>query len=151
MSLRAVLIYGPGVKGNMAQLIKLVRSPFPLPLASLTARRSLLALENLSAAIETVLAAPGTLRRVFVAADPQALTIAEMIAALRSGLGRQPNVFPFPPALLEILFRTAGRAEIYQRLSGSLVADATALTSLGWAPPLATLPGLAKLMQTDGI
>jgi len=151
VSLRAVLIYGPGVKGNMAQLIKLVRSPFPLPLASLTARRSLLALENLSAAIETVLAAPGTLRRAFVAADPQALTIAEMIAALRSGLGRQPNVFPFPPALLEILFRTAGRAEIYQRLSGSLVADATALTSLGWAPPLATLPGLAKLMQTDGI
>jgi len=147
VSLRAVLIYGPGVKGNMAQLIKLVRSPFPLPLASLTARRSLLALENLSAAIETVLAAPGTLRRAFVAADPQALTIAEMIAALRSGLGRQPNVFPFPPALLEILFRTAGRAEIYQRLSGSLVADATALTSLGWAPPLATLPGPAKLMQ----
>jgi nucleoside-diphosphate-sugar epimerase len=150
VSLRAVLIYGPGVKGNMAQLIKLVRSPFPLPLASLTARRSLLALENLSAAIETVLAAPGTLRRAFVAADPQALTIAEMIAALRSGLGRQPNVFPFPPALLEILFRTAGRAEIYQRLSGSLVADATALTSLGWAPPLATLPGLAKLMQANG-
>jgi len=64
VSLRAVLIYGPGVKGNMAQLIKLVRSPFPLPLASLTARRSLLALENLSAAIETVLAAPGTLRRI---------------------------------------------------------------------------------------
>jgi UDP-glucose 4-epimerase len=149
VSLRAVLIYGPGVKGNMAQLIKLARSPLPLPLASLTARRSLLALENLSAAIETTLAAPGTLRRVFVAADPQALTIAEMIAALRSGLGRQPNVFPLPPALLEILFRAAGRAEIYQRLSGSLVADATALTSLGWAPALATPAGLAKLMQAN--
>ena len=149
VSLRAVLIYGPGVKGNMAQLIKVARSPLPLPLASLTARRSLLALENLSAAIETVLAAPGTLRRVFVAADPQALTIAEMIAALRSGLGRQPNVFPLPPALLEVLFRAAGRAEIYQRLSGSLVADATALTSLGWAPALATPAGLAKLMQAN--
>jgi UDP-glucose 4-epimerase len=150
VSLRAVLIYGPGVKGNMAQLIKLARSPLPLPLASLTARRSLLALENLCAAIETVLAAPGTLRRVVVAADPQALTIAEMIAALRSGLGRQPNVFPLPPALLEILFRAAGRTEIYQRLSGSLVADAAALTSLGWAPPLATPAGLAKLMQENG-
>jgi len=146
VSLRAVLIYGPEVKGNMAQLIKLARSPLPLPLASLTARRSLLALENLSAAIETVLAAPGTLRRAVVAADPQALTIAEMIAALRSGLGRPPNVFPFPPAVLEILFRAAGREEIYQRLSGPLVADATALTSLGWAPPLATPAGLAKLM-----
>jgi UDP-glucose 4-epimerase len=150
VSLRAVLIYGPGVKGNMAQLIKLARSPMPLPLASLTARRSLLAVENLSAAIETVLAAPGPLRRAVVAADPQALTIAEMIAALRSGLGRPANIFPFPPALLEVVFRAAGRAEIYQRLSGALVADAAALTSLGWAPPLATPAGLAKLMQANG-
>jgi nucleoside-diphosphate-sugar epimerase len=150
VSLRAVLVYGPGVKGNMARLMQLARSPFPLPLASLTARRSLLALENLSAAIETVLAAPGTLRRVFIAADPQALTIAEMIAALRGGLGRQPNVFPLPPAFLEILLRAAGQEEIYWRLSGSLVADSTALTSLGWAPPLATPAGLAKLMQANG-
>jgi len=150
VSLRAVLVYGPGVKGNMARLMQLARSPFPLPLASLRARRSLLALENLSAAIETVLAAPGTLRRVFIAADPQALTIAEMIAALRSGLGRQPNVFPLPPAFLEILLRATGQEEIYWRLSGSLVADSTALTSLGWAPPLATPAGLSKLMQANG-
>jgi hypothetical protein len=47
----------------MAQLMRLARSPFPLPLGSLGARRSLLALENLSAAIEAVLAAPGTRAR----------------------------------------------------------------------------------------
>jgi nucleoside-diphosphate-sugar epimerase len=147
VSLRAVLVYGPGVKGNMAQLMRLARSPFPLPLASLKARRSLLAVENLLAAIEAVLAAPGTLRRVVIAADPQALTVAEMIAAMRSGLGRQPNVFPLPAALIELLLRAAGREEIYQRLSGSLVADPSALIGLGWAPPLATPAGLAKLMQ----
>jgi uncharacterized protein YbjT (DUF2867 family) len=97
-----------------------------LPLASLTARRSLLALENLSAAIEAVLTPPGTLRRVFIAADPQALTIAEMIAALRSGLSRRPNVFALPPALLGFALRTAGREEMYQRLSGPLIADCVA-------------------------
>jgi UDP-glucose 4-epimerase len=149
VSLRAVLVYGPGVKGNMAQLMRLARSPFPLPLASLRARRSLLALENLSAAIEAVLAAPGTLRRVVIAADPQALTVAEMIAAMRRGLGRQPHVFPLPAALIELLLRAAGREEIHQRLSGSLVADSSALISLGWAPPLATPAGLAKLMQAN--
>src|SRR6267378_7207987 len=138
VSLRAVLIYGPGVKGNMAQLVELARSPFPLPLASLTARRSLLALENLSAAIETVLAAPGTLRRVFVAADPQALTIADMIAAMRHGVGRRPGTFPFPPALLRLLLHGAGRPEIYERLAGSLVVDSSALMKLGWMPPVAT-------------
>ena len=147
VSLRAVLVYGPGVKGNMAQLIRLARSPLPLPLASLAARRSLLALENLSAAIEAVLAAPGTLRRVFIAADPQALTIAEMITALRGGLSRRPSVFPFPPALLELALRAARREEIYQRLSGPLIADPRALMSLGWTPRLATPDGLAMLMQ----
>ena len=150
VSLRAALVYGPGVKGNMAQLMRLARSPFPLPLASLTTRRSLLALENLSAAIETVLAAPGTLRRVFIAADPQALTMAEMIAALRGGLGRRPNVFPLPPALLGLLLRAAGQEETYRRLSGSLIADPSALMSLGWAPPLATPAGLAKLIRANG-
>jgi nucleoside-diphosphate-sugar epimerase len=149
VSLRAVLVYGPGVKGNMAQLMRLARSPFPLPLGSLGARHSLLALENLSAAIEAVLAAPGTLRRVVIAADPQALTVAEMIAAMRRGLGRPPHVFPLPAALIELLLRAAGREEIHQRLSGSLIADPSALISLGWAPPLATPAGLAKLMQAN--
>jgi nucleoside-diphosphate-sugar epimerase len=150
VSLRAVLVYGPGVKGNMAQLMRLARSPFPLPLGSLGARRSLLALENLLAAIEAVLAAPGTLRRAFIAADPQALTVAEMIAAMRHGLGRRPNIFPLPAAVLQLILRAAGREEIYQRLDGSLVADPSALISLGWEPPLATPAGLAKLMQASG-
>jgi nucleoside-diphosphate-sugar epimerase len=104
--------------------------------------------ENLAAAIETVLAAPGTLRRAFIAADPQALTIAEMIAAMRRGLGRRPNVLPFPTALLETLLRAVGREEIYRRVAGSLIADPTALLGLGWVPPLSTPDGLVRLMQT---
>jgi nucleoside-diphosphate-sugar epimerase len=136
VSLRAMLVYGRGVTGNMAQLMRLARSPFPLPLGSLRARRSLLAVENLLAAIEAVLLAPGKLRRPFIVADPQALTVAEMIAAMRHGLGRRPNVFPLPATLLELLLRAAGREYIYERLSGSLIADPSALMSIGWAPPL---------------
>jgi nucleoside-diphosphate-sugar epimerase len=147
VALRATLVYGPGVKGNMAQLMRLARAPMPLPLGNLGARRSLLAVENLAAAIDIVLAAPGKLRRAFITADPQALTVAEMIAAMRRGLGRRPNVFPFPAALLELLLHAAGGDEIYRRLSGSLVADPAALIALGWAPPLATPDGLARLMQ----
>jgi hypothetical protein len=52
--------------------------------------------------------------------------------------------------LLQLMLRAAGREEICQRLSGSLVADPSALLSLGWAPPLATPVGLAKLMQASG-
>lgn len=146
VSLRAALVYGPGVKGNIAQLARLARLPFPLPLRSIRGRRSLLALDNLSAAIEVVLKTPGTLCRPFIAADREALTVGDMIAAMRAGMGRRPGVYPMPPALIGLLLRSIGHEEIYRRMSGSLIADPSALLSLGWAPPLTTADGLSRLM-----
>jgi UDP-glucose 4-epimerase len=138
VALRLVLVYGPGVKGNMAQ---------PLPLGALTARRSMLALDNLVAAIDTVLAAPAPLKRPLIVADPGAVTVPDMIAAMRRGLGRRPGLIPVPPSLLEAALRAAKRQEIYQRLAGSLVADPAALLQLGWTPPVTTAEGLAALAR----
>jgi nucleoside-diphosphate-sugar epimerase len=146
VSLRPVLVYGPGVKANVAQLIRLARSHLPLPLGSITARRSLLSLENLLAAIEIVLAAPKSLQQAYIVADREALTVGQMIAAMRNALGRKPNVFPFPPTALNALFRAAGRGEAFGRLSGALVADSSALMSLGWTPVVDTTSGLRMLM-----
>jgi nucleoside-diphosphate-sugar epimerase len=149
VALRLVLVYGVGVKGNMAELVRLARSPFPLPLGGLTARRSLLALDNLVAAIDAVLAAPAPLRRPLIVADPTPLTIPDMIAAVRRGLGRRPGLVALPPSLLELALRAAGRAEMHQRLAGSLVADPSALMRLGWTPAVATPDGLAALAASE--
>ena len=146
VALRLVLVYGPGVKGNMAQLLRFARSPWPLPLGGLTGKRSLLSLDSLAAAIDTVLAA-GPLRRPFIVADPEPLTVPEMIAAMRRGLGRRPGLVRVPSRLLEAGFRVAGRSEAYQRLAGSLVADASALQRIGWAPPATAATGLAALAR----
>jgi nucleoside-diphosphate-sugar epimerase len=146
-ALRLVLVYGPGARGNMAELVRLARSPYPLPLAGLTARRSLLALDNLVEAIDTVLRAPGPLRRPLIVADPEPLTVSEMIAAMRHGIGRRAGLFPVPSPLLKAFFSMTGRMEVYQRLSGALVADPTALVRLGWIPPVATPAGLAALAR----
>lgn len=150
VALRPVLVYGPGVKANMAQLMRLAQSPFPLPLGSITAQRSLLSLENLGSAIETVLATSQTLRRAYIVADREALTVGQMIAAMRQELGRRPNVFPFPAPLLNALCRAAGQSEAYGRVSGSLVADPSALMSLGWRPAVETASGLRMLMRQTG-
>jgi nucleoside-diphosphate-sugar epimerase len=147
VALRLVLVYGPGAKGNMAELVRLARSPYPLPLAGLRARRSLLALDNLVEAIDTVLRAPGPLRRPLIVGDREPLTVGEMIAAMRHGLGRRAGLLPAPSPLLKALFGMTGRAEMYQRLSGSLVADPSALVRLGWTPPVATAVGLAALAR----
>jgi UDP-glucose 4-epimerase len=147
VALRLVLVYGPGVKGNMAELLRFARTPYPLPLGGLDGRRSLLSLDNLVAAIDTVLATPGPLRRPLIVADREALTIPEMIAAVRRGLGRRPGLIPVPPAALKAALRVAGRIQIYDRLAGSLVADPSALVHLGWKPPAATADALAALAR----
>jgi hypothetical protein len=106
----------------MAELVRLARTPYPLPLGALRSRRSLLSLDNLVAAIETVLSRPGQLRRPLIVSDPEALTIPDIVAAVRRGLGRRPGLIPVPAAVLRTALYAAGRSEIYERLSGSLVA-----------------------------
>lgn len=149
VALRPVLVYGEGVKGNMAALVCLARSPLPLPLGGLQGRRSLLSVDNLVAAVEAVIGAPSPLRRPLIVADEDALTVSEMVAALRSGLGRRPGLIPVPEAVLALAARLAGREEAFQRLAGSLVADPAALRSLGWAPPVASREGLAALARSS--
>jgi UDP-glucose 4-epimerase len=148
VALRLVLVYGAGVTGNMAELVRLARTPYPLPLGALRNRRSLLSLDNLVAAIDTVLSRPGQLRRPLIVSDPEALTLPEIVAAVRRGLGRRPGLIPVPAAVLRTALYAAGRGEIYERLSGSLVADPAGLRELGWSPPVKTPEGLAALAQT---
>lgn len=147
VALRPVLVYGPGVKGNMAALVNLARSPWPLPLGGLKARRSLLALDNLAAAVDAVLKPAGPIRRPFIVADPEPLTVGEMVAALRQGLGRPPGLVPVPAGLLAAAARLAGKDEAFERLAGSLVASPEALRRFGWRPPAATREALARLTR----
>jgi nucleoside-diphosphate-sugar epimerase len=97
--------------------------------------------------IDWVVSAPAPLRRPLLVADPEPVTLPEMVAAIRRGLGRRPGLIPVPSAMLAVACRVAGRDEAYRRLAGSLVADSTALRQLGWAPSVTTPEGLASLMR----
>jgi nucleoside-diphosphate-sugar epimerase len=146
-ALRLALVYGPGAQGNIARLIKLAKSPYPLPLAGLNARHSLLGLDNLVDAVDRVLTTPAPLKRPFIVADPKPLTIGEIVAALREGLGRRAGLFYVPRPMLRAVLRATGQAAGAEPLFGSLVADPAALRSLDWSPPVATQQGLASLAQ----
>lgn len=150
VALRLATVYGPGVKGNIAQLMRLARVLWPLPFGAITARRSLLALDNLVDAIDCVLNVPGSLKRPLLVADPEPLTIAETVAAMRRGLGRQPGLFTLPLPLLRLACQATGRIELYERAANPLIADASALYRLGWAAAVATPAGLAELMRNQG-
>jgi nucleoside-diphosphate-sugar epimerase len=145
--LRPALIYGPGVKGNLADLIRIARSPWPLPLGALRNRRSLLARGNLVAAIHLALVAPAMVNETYVVADPEPLTVAEIVAALRAGLGRGPRLVPMPPSLLALALRATGRAQLWDRIGGDCIIDPTKLLTAGWRPTTDTRAGLAATAQ----
>src|SRR4029453_18022957 len=151
VALRLALVYGPGVEGNMARLIKLARSPYPLPLAGLKAEHSLLALDNLVEAVDKVLAAQEPLKRPLIVADPKPLTLGGIIAAMRQGLGRRAALFYVPKPLLKTALRAAGHSEGYEPLFGSLVADPSAPARLNWVPRVDTTAGLAALVRKSSV
>jgi UDP-glucose 4-epimerase len=132
VALRPVLVYGRGVQGNMAALLAAARVRYPLPLGGLSARRSLLALDNLVGAVAHVVATPAPLRRAFIVSDADALTVSEMISALRAGLGRRPGLIPVPESLLRLALERTGRTQWVERLCRPLVASSAALQASGW-------------------
>ena len=108
-----------------------------------------LALE-LVAAIEVLLTASGTLRRAFIAADPQALTIAEIVAAMRHGLASTPNVFPFPVTLSSAT--RVGSAWRWPAVLWPIRGDALTLREASY-PPVQYIPrkdvDMTLLARTD--
>ncbi|TMJ03477.1 MAG: NAD-dependent epimerase/dehydratase family protein [Alphaproteobacteria bacterium] len=147
VALRLALVCGAGAKGNMARLVELARSPYPLPFGALGAKRSLLSLPNLAAAVQSVLIAPQRLGCPLIVADPVPVTLPEMITAMRAGLGRKPRLVAVPPAVLERIFRLTGRSELYARVAGPLVCDPSRLMRLGWVPPVSTADMLAAVAR----
>ncbi len=138
---------GRASRATWRRSLSLAQSPWPLPLGGLRARRSLLSLDNLASAVDAVLRAPGPLRRPLIVADPEPLNIAEIVGALRSGLGRGPGLVPVPSVLLRLGAMLAGKSEAFDRVAGSLVARPDALIDLGWQPVSSTRDGLARLAR----
>lgn len=134
VTLRPVAVYGERMRGGLAGLLRLARLPFPLPVGGLPARRSLLDVERLAAAALHALAEPATGGGTYIVSDRHPLTLAEVVTAMRDGLGNDRGVFALPEPLLAALFAATGRGAMWKRLSGPLVASPATLAATGWTP-----------------
>jgi UDP-glucose 4-epimerase len=145
--LRPVVIYGEEARANIAQLIKIAGLPFPLPFGAFDNQRSLLALDNMISAIRFVLDTPSTAGETYLVSDPSPVSLADMIAILRRGRGRAPNLISVPPEWIGAALRAAGKNDIWERIGSSLIADSAKLRAAGWQPPTDTPRALAGLVR----
>ena len=147
--LRPVVVYGPGVKGNLKTVVRLSLSPLPLPFGGLQNRRSLLGIDNLVSALLFVLNKPEALGQTYLVADTEPVTIPQLFTMLRQAQGRPPKIFYVPPTLLHLLLMMSNRTQLWSRLAHGLVVDTTRLRSIGWHPPIETFDGFHSMFSRD--
>jgi UDP-glucose 4-epimerase len=132
--LRPVVIYGDGEKGNFATVHKISRLPIPLPLGGLTARRSVLSIQNLNSAVKMALTDPRACGETFIVSDPMPVSVSYLIARYRTSLGRSPFLIKIPERWLELSLRAVGQSAVWERIGRPLIARPSKLLAMGWEP-----------------
>lgn len=146
---RPPLIHGPGAKGNLASLMRIVGKGVPLPLACIHNRRSLVGAENLADALAFLAEAPQAGGGTFLVRDGEDVSTPDLIRRLAVAMGRPARLLPVPVALLRLAGAALGKRAAVDRLTGSLVVDDAPLRALGWKPIRSLDDGLQAMAGMD--
>lgn len=147
--IRPVLVYGQGVKGNFASMLRWVRRGLPLPLGAVTSnRRSLVALDNLVDFIVLCTQHPQAANQVFLVSDGEDVSTAQLLRNMAAALQRPARLLPVPVGLLRLSAQLLGKRAVAKRLLGSLQVDISKNHELlGWTPPVTMHAALQKMKE----
>ncbi len=141
--LRPPLIYGPQVKANFLQLMRLVKRGMPLPLGSVKNQRSLVYVGNLVDAIFTCTMHSEAVGQTFLVSDGQDVSTPELIRQMAIALGCDSHLLPIHPDILKILGNITRKPSVVDRLLGSLTIEPHKICQrLNWQPPYSLQQGL---------
>jgi nucleoside-diphosphate-sugar epimerase len=146
---RPPLVYGPGVKGNFAQMIRVLARGIPLPLASVHNLRSLVYIGNLVDALILCATHPAAAGQTYLVSDGEDVATPDLLRWLGENMARPARVFSCPPSLLRLVGRVVGKSAQIERLIGALCVDSGKLRrELGWQPPFGLREGLRLTVQS---
>lgn len=136
---RPALVYGPRPKGNLALLARGMRAGLPRPPAG--GGRSMIALDDLVAALLLVASLPLEGVHTWIAADPRPYSTRFLYDQLRAAAGRGAGLAWLPApgwrlaaAVLDLCTGRRGEST-YHKLFGTELYSATALMqATGWRP-----------------
>lgn len=147
--LRPPLVYGPGVKGNMRTLMMYVDRGWPLPLAGVRNRRSLIGLGNLVDALMLCAGRREGAGRTFLVSDGEDLSTADLICRIARAAGKKDRLFAVP----DLLFRGIAHLAPFWRtrldqVLGSLEIDSSRFkTVMNWTPPYSINEGILSMAE----
>ncbi|AZQ50320.1 UDP-glucose 4-epimerase family protein [Burkholderia cenocepacia] len=140
---RPPLVYGPEVRANFVRMMDAIARGMPLPLGSVSARRSIVYVDNLADALLQCATHPRAADECFHVADDDAPSVTGLLRLVGDALGKPARLLPVPAAALRTLGKLTGRRAAIDRLTGSLQLDTGRIKRvLGWQPPYTTRQGL---------
>jgi nucleoside-diphosphate-sugar epimerase len=154
--LRPTIIYGPGNKGNLNLLFKLVSKGLPWPLGSFENQRSYCSIDNLSFVIKQILENKEIPTGIYNVCDDKTLSTNQLIEIISTTLDKKARVLKISKKLIYAFaklgdfFKLPLNTETLKKLTNNfIVSNYKIKKSLGLeCLPISTKEGMIKTFKT---
>jgi nucleoside-diphosphate-sugar epimerase len=145
---RLPLVYGHGVKGNLAKLIQLIKTGIPLPFSLVKNQRSMIGINNLVDMLLACIEHPNAAEKTFLVSDGKDLSTRELIKLIASSMDSSSKLFPVPISLLRFVSKIIGKEDEINRLLGSFQVDTSYTREiLNWKPTISVEEEIREMVQ----
>ena len=104
--IRPCMIHGPGNKGNLNLLYKVVKKGIPWPLADFDNQRSFLSIDNLNFLIERIISDQNMASGVYNFSDDKALSSNDLVKIIANTSGKTERLLKIPKHLISFVAKT---------------------------------------------
>jgi nucleoside-diphosphate-sugar epimerase len=153
--LRPCMIHGPGNKGNLNLLYKLVSKGFPWPLGAFENKRSFCSIDNLMFIFKELIEREDIPSGVYNVADDVPLSTNDVISILAESQSKLPRIWNISKSLIELLAKIGNvlhlplNDERLQKLTESyVVSNKKLMDAIGKPLPVSSREGLHKTFQS---
>jgi nucleoside-diphosphate-sugar epimerase len=144
--IRPPLVYGSNAPGNFGSLVKWANKRIPLPFGAIRNQRSFIALDNLVSFIIHCIDHPKAANEVFLISDGEDVSTTQLLKKVTKSFGKRAFLLPIPVSWMTFSAKMIGKADVANRLFGSLQVDSSkARDLLGWKPVVTMDEQLKKI------
>ena len=154
--IRPCMIHGPGNKGNLNLLYKVVEKGVPWPLASFPNERSFLSIHNLSFLVQKMIEKEGLPSGIYNFADDDSLSTNDLVALISETLNKKPKLWHISASLIKSIVKIGDvlplplNSERLKKLTESYIVSNTKIKRALGIPnlPVSTKDGLVLTIKS---
>lgn len=153
--LRPCMIHGPGNKGNLNLLYKLVSTGLPWPLGAFENQRSFLSIENLCFVIKELLDNKTIPSGIYQVADDNPLSTNDLIRILGNSLDKKSSIWSIPVSWIrrvaklgDVLHLPIDSERLQKLTENYVVSNQKIVAAVGKSLPVSSVDGLTRTFES---